>query len=82
MRPSDLATAVTFRAMLRDGHVARKLGEAGISAAEIARQLGVSRASVADWNTGRKRPSDANAVAYSRLLARLTPAPKAEENAR
>jgi DNA-binding transcriptional regulator YiaG len=44
---------------------------ASVSAAEIARALGVSRTTVGDWETGRRVPTAAHALAYGRLLRDL-----------
>jgi DNA-binding transcriptional regulator YiaG len=76
MRASELETAAATRARLASGDARRAREGAGVSAAEVARVIRVSRASVCDWETGRKVPTDEHALAYGRLLARLAPGTK------
>lgn len=44
------------------------LDERGLSQSDLARQLGVSQASVSAWSTGAKRPSRDNAIAVEVML--------------
>jgi len=73
MRPTDLATAVSIRASLAS-HAARESREAaGVTAADIARVVGVTRQAVSAWETGREVPTVPHALAYGRALAALAP---------
>ena len=71
MRPSDLAAAVRIRTDLAsDG--ARETREAsGVTAADIARVVGVTRQAVSSWETGAVVPTVGHALAYGRALAAL-----------
>ena len=71
MRQSELAAVARTRAGLRSGDARRAREAAGVSAAEVARVIRVSRATVSDWETGRRVPTDGHALAYGRLLAVL-----------
>ena len=73
MRPADLAAAVQTRALLRSGDAARQRAAAGITAADIARTLGVTRQAVRAWETGAAVPTTGHALAYGRALAALAP---------
>jgi len=60
---------------LPDPEVARSIRlRAGLSRERIAQAVGVSRATVANWETGSSLPRGANRVAYARLLAELADA--------
>jgi len=72
MRRSDLATAARIRGQLRSGDARRAREAAGVTAAELASVIGVSRQSVSGWETGAAVPSLAHALAYGRVLAALT----------
>lgn len=74
MRQSDLAAVARTRAELRSGDARRAREAAGVSAAEVARIIRVSRATVGDWESGRKAPTGEHALAYGALLAVLTQA--------
>lgn len=71
MRPSALAGIALTRAALRSGEARRARIAAGVTAAEIASVIGVTRQSVSSWETGRSVPSTAHALAYGRALAAL-----------
>ena len=71
MRQSELAVVARTRAGLRSGDARRAREATGVSAAEVARVLRVSRMAVSNWETGRKVPTDEHALAYGRLLAVL-----------
>lgn len=45
--------------------------DAGLSQADVAEPLGVTRAAVSRWETGGRRPRGALLVAYSELLQTL-----------
>lgn len=44
---------------------------AGLSLAEVAREVGVTKAAVSRWETGKRVPRGEAAVAYARLLRAL-----------
>lgn len=71
MRPSDLASAARTRALLRSGEAARLRDEAEVTAAELARALGVTRQAVRSWETGAAVPTAEHALAYGKALAAL-----------
>jgi DNA-binding XRE family transcriptional regulator len=73
MRPSDLAAVARIRDDLRSGAARKARSAAGVTASEMARVLNVSRTSVSDWETGKRAPSVAHALAYGRALAALAP---------
>jgi len=69
VRRSDLQAVISVRAALRSGD-ARKIRERlGVSAADLARVVGVSRAAVSDWERGRRVPTAGHALAYGKALA-------------
>jgi DNA-binding XRE family transcriptional regulator len=71
VRPTDLATARQVRADL-SSDTARETREAsGMTAADIARVVGVSRQAVSSWETGAVVPTVEHALAYGRALAAL-----------
>ena len=72
MRPSDLAAAQRIRVILRSGEAGRQRDEAGMTAADFARVLGVSRQAVRSWETGGSVPTVEHAVAYGKLLASIS----------
>lgn len=74
MRASDLTAISRIRADLRNGVARQARIAAGVSAAEVARIIRVSRATVCDWEAGRKAPTGEHALAYGALLARLAKA--------
>jgi DNA-binding XRE family transcriptional regulator len=72
VRPSDLAAAVRVRADLVSD-AARETREAsGVTAADIARVVGVTRQAVSSWETGAVVPTIDHALAYGKALAVLT----------
>jgi len=71
VRPSDLAAAAKTRVALRAGSARLTRIQSGVSAAEIARAVGVSRTTVGDWEAGRKVPTAEHALAYGKALAAL-----------
>lgn len=71
MRPADLAAVREIRAQLADGSARGARHATGLSAADFAITLGVSRQSVSNWETGKAVPSAEHALAYSRLLRQL-----------
>ena len=73
MRPTDLATAVRIRADLASDAARESREAAGVTAADIARVVGVTRQAVSAWETGREVPTVPHALAYGRALAALAP---------
>ena len=71
MRQSELAVVAATRARLASGDARAARLAAGVSAAEFARVIRVSRTAVGEWETGRKRPAAGHALAYGQLLARV-----------
>jgi DNA-binding XRE family transcriptional regulator len=71
VRPSDLAAAVRARSDLRSDAARKAREKAGITAADMARSLGVSRQAVSSWETGAAVPTLEHALAYGKVLAAL-----------
>lgn len=74
MRPSDLAAAVRVRADLASDAAREAREKAGITAADMARALGVSRQAVSSWETGAAVPTLEHALAYGKVLRDLAKA--------
>jgi DNA-binding XRE family transcriptional regulator len=72
VRPSDLAAAVRIRDDLASGAARKARESAGITAADMARAIGVSRQAVSSWETGAVVPTLEHALAYGKALAALT----------
>lgn len=72
VKARDLAVVAETRAALASGR-ARALREAaGIAQAEFAATLGVARSAVSQWEAGKRTPGAEHALAYGRLLEKLT----------
>lgn len=71
MRPSDLAAAVRTRAELASKAAREARENAEITAADMARTIGVTRQSVSSWETGATEPTLEHALAYGRVLREL-----------
>jgi DNA-binding XRE family transcriptional regulator len=71
VRPSDLAFAVRTRADLASDAAREAREAAGVTAADVARVIGVTRQAVSSWETGAVVPTVAHALAYGRALAAL-----------
>ena len=76
MRHSDLAEAARVRADLKSGAARQARIDAGVSGAEVARELrrrghGVTPQAVFYWETGVNMPTVEHALAYGRVLAAL-----------
>jgi DNA-binding XRE family transcriptional regulator len=71
MRPADLALVASTRADLVSGAARAQREDAGVSQAEIAGAIGLSRQAVSKWESGRSVPSAPHALAYGRLLRQL-----------
>jgi DNA-binding XRE family transcriptional regulator len=72
VRPAELAAVAAFRAELASGKARTARESAGLSPAEVASALGVSRQTVGLWESGKRKPTAEHALAYGRLLARLS----------
>lgn len=72
LEPAGAVAEAWARAALPPPAVCRdiRLG-AGLSLRRVARDLGVTGAAVAMWETGARRPSGARLVGYASLLADL-----------
>ena len=76
MRKSELAEATRVRADLASGRARQARIDAGVSGAEVAREMqrrghGVTPQAVFYWETGVNVPKVENALAYGRVLAAL-----------
>lgn len=72
MRPSELQLIARTRADLASGKAAGDRDAAGVSRAEIAAAVGVTPQAVGYWERGQIAPNAGHALAYGRLLARLS----------
>lgn len=78
MRPADLAAATRVRADLKSGKARQARIDAGVSGAEVTRELQrrgchVTAQAVFYWEVGENTPTVEHALAYGRVLAALTP---------
>jgi len=71
VRPAELALIASSRADMMSGKARAARESAGLSPAEVASALGVSRQTVGLWESGKRKPTADHALAYGRLLARL-----------
>ena len=71
MRATPPDKIAQLQKWLRDGTAVRLRTEAEQSRCTIAYQLGVAETTVYRWETGRRSPRGASALAYHRILARL-----------
>ncbi len=60
-----------IRRMVRDGEVRRIREMAQLTQREVARAVGVTCATVADWEKGRHFPNGRTAIEYARLLSAI-----------
>ena len=72
MTEQDLLLLRSAREDARNGTARQARLDAGLTQAEIAVTLGVNQATVASWETGRRRPRGEVALRYARLLRKLT----------
>jgi len=71
VRPADLAAAVRIRADLASDAARERREAAGVTAADMARVIGVSRQAVSSWETGAAVPTLEHALAYGKVLTAL-----------
>jgi DNA-binding transcriptional regulator YiaG len=71
VRPVELAAVSRARADLASGAARAAREAAGVSAAEFARALRVTRQAVSSWETGKSVPDAPHALAYARALAAI-----------
>jgi len=71
VRAADVALIAQVHIALASGSARRARLAAGLGQREIASALGVTRAAVSHWESGRSKPSAEHALAYGRLLQRL-----------
>jgi transcriptional regulator with XRE-family HTH domain len=67
----DLALALQGREWARSGRGARIRRVAGVTQAQLAREIGVDPMTVSRWERGERVPRDAQAIRYARVLALL-----------
>lgn len=68
----QLADAARLQGMIRNGRATKIRKDAGLSAAQVARFLGTTTASVLRWETGERIPRDLDlAQRWLRLLSEL-----------
>lgn len=66
-----ISKLMEVRAAARSGRARRLREEAGISQAEVAAAVGVTRACVSRWEAGARKPTGSAAQRYARLLELL-----------
>ena len=69
--PIDLAAVARCRSLASSGAARSIRLAAGVSLAEVARQLEVSPSTIHRWETGLRSPRAAAAERYGRLLRQL-----------
>lgn len=74
MRAADVALIAQTHADLTSGRARSVRLAAKIGQREIALALGVTRAAVSHWESGRSVPSAEHALAYGKLLRSLAKA--------
>lgn len=68
---SELERIAELRQMLLKGTARSIRLQAGVSQAEVARTVGVSRAAVSGWELGNRSPRRAEALLYHAALTAL-----------
>jgi transcriptional regulator with XRE-family HTH domain len=66
-----LTLAIEGVEFARSGRGARIRRNAGVTQAQLAREIGVTTAAISRWETGRRTPRDAQAAEYARVLRTL-----------
>jgi transcriptional regulator with XRE-family HTH domain len=64
----ELAIIAATRAALADGTARARREAAGIRQREIAAVIGVGAPAVSQWESGKRTPGAANALAYGKAL--------------
>jgi len=64
------------KVLCRTGRAREIREEAGVSLSALARQLGVGKGSLWEWETGRGMPNAAHAETYSEALMELSNYPE------
>lgn len=67
----DLTLAIEGREWARSGKGARIRRVAGITQAQLARELGVTSTSISRWERGERVPRDPQAARYAQVLKTL-----------
>ena len=67
----DLTLAIEGREWARSGRGARIRRVAGITQAQLARELGVTSTSISRWERGERVPRDRQAARYAQVLKTL-----------
>jgi DNA-binding transcriptional regulator YiaG len=71
VRRADLALIAQTRADLASGAARRARSAIGLRQGEVAAAIGVGRSTVTQWESGKRVPDSAHALAYGRLLRDL-----------
>jgi transcriptional regulator with XRE-family HTH domain len=71
MLSEDLTLAIEGREWARSGRGARIRRNAGVTQAQLARELDVDPVTVSRWERGERAPRDAQAARYARVLRTL-----------
>lgn len=71
MNPTDAQDLAAARRLAADGSARRIRVAAGLSCAELAAAIDVTRVTVSRWERGQRSPHGAAAVRWVRLLRRL-----------
>jgi len=65
---SELQQRARLARTIRDGRAREIRQEANVTQAEVASELGVTKAAVSAWELGRRRPRGELALRYGQLL--------------
>lgn len=68
----ELDLIAETRAALADGSARRRRQAARVRQTEVAAALGVAQSSVSQWESGARAPDTVHALAYGRILRRIT----------
>jgi transcriptional regulator with XRE-family HTH domain len=72
MAERELELLIEVRTAVQSGRAARVRELAGLSQAEVAALVGVTPAAISRWEAGERRPTGERALAYGRVLRRIT----------
>lgn len=73
MNGSELVELANVRSLVRSGDARYIRLARGLSVGEVARGVGVAKATVSRWEAGQRIPRGAAALRYGSLLASLRP---------